>query len=69
MRDPKILVKNDELTSEGIKQYFINVEKNEFKFDTLHFRFLFCFAINYLLQFQKDGRYFGHKLQANNIQF
>lgn len=36
MRDPiKILVKNDELTLEGIKQYFVNVEKNEFKFDTL----------------------------------
>ena len=36
MRDPiKILVKNDELTLEGIKQYFINVEKNDFKFDTL----------------------------------
>jgi len=36
MRDPvKILVKNEELTLEGIKQYFINVEKNDFKFDTL----------------------------------
>ena len=29
------MVKNDELTLEGIKQYFVNVEKNEFKFDTL----------------------------------
>lgn len=36
MRDPiKILVKNEQLTLEGIKQYYINVEKNEFKFDTL----------------------------------
>lgn len=34
--DPvKILVKRDELTLEGIKQYFIAVEKEEWKFDTL----------------------------------
>ena len=36
MRNPvKILVKNDELTLEGIKQYYINLEHNEYKFDTL----------------------------------
>lgn len=36
MRDPvKILVKNEELTLEGIKQFYINLEKNENKFDTL----------------------------------
>lgn len=36
MRNPvKILVKNDELTLEGIRQYFVNVERNEFKFDVL----------------------------------
>lgn len=36
MKDPKkILVKTDELTLEGIKQFYINVERNEFKFDTL----------------------------------
>ena len=36
MNDPiKILVKRDELTLEGIKQFFINVEKEEWKFDTL----------------------------------
>ena len=36
MRNPiKILVKNDELTLEGISQYYINVEKNEFKYSTL----------------------------------
>ena len=36
MRDPvKILVKNEELTLEGIKQFYINVDKNEYKFDTL----------------------------------
>ena len=36
MRDPiKILVKTDQLTLEGIKQYYINVERNEYKFDTI----------------------------------
>jgi translation initiation factor 4A len=36
MRDPiKILVKNDELTLDGIRQYYINLEQNDFKFDTL----------------------------------
>lgn len=36
MRDPvKILVKNEELTLEGIKQFYINIEKQEFKYDTL----------------------------------
>lgn len=36
MRDPKrILVKNDELTLEGIKQFFVVVDCEEWKFDTL----------------------------------
>ena len=36
MRDPiKILVKTDELTLEGIKQYYIDLEKNDFKYETL----------------------------------
>ena len=36
MRDPvKILVKNEELTLEGIRQFYINLEKVDFKFDTL----------------------------------
>ena len=36
MSDPvKILVKRDEITLEGIKQYFIQVDKEEWKFDTL----------------------------------
>jgi len=36
MADPiKILVKRDELTLEGIRQFFISVEKEEWKFDTL----------------------------------
>jgi len=36
MSDPiRILVKRDELTLEGIKQFFVAVEKEEWKFDTL----------------------------------
>lgn len=36
MTDPvRILVRRDELTLEGIRQFFVNVEKEEWKFDTL----------------------------------
>eukprot|EP00915_Cephaloidophora_sp_WS-2016_P006542 GHVH01008826.1.p1 GENE.GHVH01008826.1~~GHVH01008826.1.p1 ORF type:complete len:399 (+),score=83.12 GHVH01008826.1:46-1242(+) len=36
MNDPKrILVKTEELTLEGIRQYFVNVEEERFKFETL----------------------------------
>lgn len=36
MTDPvRILVKRDELTLEGLRQYFISVEKEEWKLDTL----------------------------------
>ena len=36
MRNPlNILIKKEELTLEGIKQYFIDCEKNEYKFETL----------------------------------
>ncbi|XP_019094301.1 PREDICTED: DEAD-box ATP-dependent RNA helicase 2-like, partial [Camelina sativa] len=36
MTDPvKVLVKRDELTLDGIKQYFIAVEKEQWKFETL----------------------------------
>ncbi|KAI7825760.1 ATP-dependent RNA helicase eIF4A [Kickxella alabastrina] len=36
MRDPvRILVKRDELTLEGIKQFYISVEREDFKYDTL----------------------------------
>jgi translation initiation factor 4A len=31
----KILIKTEKLTLEGIKQFYINVEKHEYKFDTL----------------------------------
>ena len=36
MRDPiRILVKRDELTLEGIKQFYVDVDKEEYKFETL----------------------------------
>jgi len=36
MQDPvRILVKRDELTLEGIRQFYISVEKEDWKFDTL----------------------------------
>ena len=36
MRDPiRILVKKEQLTLEGIKQFFVAVERDEFKIDTL----------------------------------
>jgi ATP-dependent RNA helicase len=36
MNDPvRILVKRDELSLEGIQQYYVSVEKEEWKFDTL----------------------------------
>jgi len=34
-RPLQVLVKRDELTLEGIKQYFVSVDKEEWKFDTL----------------------------------
>lgn len=36
MRNPvKILVKKEQLTLDGIKQYFVSIDKEEWKFDTL----------------------------------
>lgn len=36
MREPvRILVKKEELTLDGIKQFFVNVEREEWKLDTL----------------------------------
>ena len=36
MRDPThILVKNEELTLEGIRKYYISIEREEWKYETL----------------------------------
>jgi translation initiation factor 4A len=51
MCDPiKILIKNNELTLEGIKQYYVNVERNDYKYDTLidlYSSFSMCQSIIY----------------------
>jgi len=31
----RILVKNEELTLDGIKQYYVTIDKEDYKFDTL----------------------------------
>lgn len=37
MRNPaKILVKNEELTLDGIRQFVVAIDKEEWKFDTLN---------------------------------
>jgi len=36
MRNPiKLLVRNEELTLEGIKQFYVNVEDEKYKYETL----------------------------------
>lgn len=36
MRDPiRILIKKEELTLEGIRQFYIQIDREEWKFDTL----------------------------------
>ena len=51
MNEPvKILIKNDELTLEGIQQYYVNVERNDYKYDTLidlYSSFSMCQSIIY----------------------
>lgn len=56
-----ILVKSDELTLEGIKQFYINVEKEEWKYDTL------CDLYKELLVNQVII-YVNTKQKANRIQ-
>lgn len=70
MTEPiRILVKRDELTLEGLKQYFIAVEKEDWKFDTLCdvwfllnlltmivVRYTYDYASCYLLQYEEKGR-------------
>lgn len=70
MRDPvNILVKTDELTLDGIKQYYIDCEKNEYKFDTLCDIYS-VLTINQSIIYcnsQKIVEYLNHKLVSNNF--
>lgn len=54
MNDPvRILVKRDELTLEGIRQFFINVEKEEWKFEYVHD----CQSVLAAFSFAVDSQY------------
>ncbi len=65
----KILVKNDELTLEGIKQFHIYVEKETYKFDTLCDLYA-SIAINQAIIYcntRKKVHYLTTKLRENNF--
>ena len=70
MRNPvNILVKTDELTLEGIKQFYIDCEKNEYKFDTLCDIFS-VLVVNQSIIYcnsQKIVEYLNNKLVASNF--
>jgi translation initiation factor 4A len=70
MRNPvNILVKTDELTLEGIQQYYIDCEKNEYKFDTLCDIFS-VLVVNQSIIYcnsQKIVEYLNNKLVASNF--
>ena len=70
MRDPlNVLVKSEELTLEGIKQYYINVEHSRYKYDTLcelyslvtiNQSMIYCNSL-------KNVEYLTRNLQQNNF--
>lgn len=70
MREPlEVLVKTEELTLDGIKQYQVNVEQQEYKFDTLcelyglltiNQSIIYCNSL-------KSVEYLTHALQKNNF--
>ena len=70
MREPlEVLVKTEELTLDGIKQYQVNVEQQEYKFDTLcelyglltiNQSIIYCNSL-------KSVEYLTHSLQKNNF--
>ena len=70
MNNPlKILVKNEELTLEGIDQFYINVEEEQFKFEVLAdlYRFL---SINQTIIYcnsKKKCQQIHHRLEQNNF--
>ena len=70
MREPlEVLIKTEELTLDGIKQYQVNVEEQEYKFDTLcelyglltiNQSIIYCNSL-------KSVEYLTHALQKNNF--
>ncbi|MCH83647.1 DEAD-box ATP-dependent RNA helicase 2-like, partial [Trifolium medium] len=62
MTDPvRILVKRDELTLESIKQYFVAVEREEWKFDTL------CDLYDHVTITQAVVDWLAEKMHNNNF--
>ena len=70
MREPiSVLVKTEELTLEGIKQFFIDVEENKYKFDTLC-ELYGLLTINQSIIYCNSTRsveYLSNMLQNNNF--
>lgn len=70
MTNPKkILVKNDELTLEGIRQYYINIEDEQFKYETLTDLYKYL-SINHTIIYcnsKKKTQYIHQRLLDNNF--
>jgi len=65
----KILVKNEELTLEGIVQYYINVEEEQFKFEVLSdiYKFLNINQTIIYCNSKKKTQQIAQRLKANNF--
>lgn len=70
MNDPiKILVKDDELTLDGIQQYYINVEEEQFKFEVLMDLYKFL-SVNQTIIYcntKKKTQQIHHRLERNDF--
>jgi translation initiation factor 4A len=70
MRDPvKILIKNEELTLDGIVQYYINLDDERFKFDTLIdlYKYLNIHQTIIYVNKRKKAQILQRRLQNNNF--
>jgi translation initiation factor 4A len=70
MNNPlKILVKNDELTLDGINQYYVNLDDEQFKFETLIdlYKYLSIHQTIIYVNSKKKTQYIHNRLLANNF--
>jgi translation initiation factor 4A len=70
MNNPlKILVKNEELTLDGIEQYYVNLDDELYKFDTLIdlYRYLSIHQTIIYVNSKKKAQYIHSRLTANNF--
>jgi translation initiation factor 4A len=70
MNDPvKILIKNEELTLDGIVQYYINLDDEKFKFDTLIdlYRYLSIHQTIIYVNKKKKAQLLQNRLKNNNF--